>query len=379
MPINKNTYIYKLGHCPDLSVAEFCTLNNLQPNQENYPTYNFQWLVSDIEIDVNQTGSLIFGCEVLKSFDIAQKDDIEEALATHLEFNNYRKVGLYIPSMDKNKLFPMAKKFCNRVNIVDKLPNFGFWKQTNNWVITVKTENEIHLCKILSYSDQEFWGNVDQNLPKTDMNRGVINLKLARSMLNLSSNTNVWDNFAGQGRVLVAGMDLKTNFVASDIDLPVIKQLNENLAFASKYWQRTSFNKQRVEKVATLDLSTDQDATKEAKSEIVEQISTPYSIVTEGYLGPNFRREMSKEQVLQAVNEVNVMWKEVLNSVENLPINEIVGCLPFYPKLDFVPGYTFWNENSKWELVSLTNKHKTVQYKRENSNVGHLVFKLVRK
>ncbi len=382
---NNSTFFYRLGHCSELSVAEYFSLTGDQIGNDNSPKYNPQWLMSNTKLNVNLSGSLIFGCEVVGEAQYFEKDKLRLALATHLEFNNYKKVGLYIPIFEKGDLFSLAKKFCNRVNIIDKLPNFGFWKQTNNWIISVRFGNKIYLCKILSYSDQEFWSNLDQNLPRTDMSRGVINLKLARSMLNLTTKTNkkttIWDNFAGQGRVLVAGMDLKNQFLATDIDATVISQLNDNLKFATSFWERTNYNKQKTENIAELTLNKPQDATKVLRNENLDNLdmsTNSLAIVTEGYLGTNFKSEPTKIQMLEVVNSINEMWINVIKANQDTKVSEIIGCVPFYPKVNFVPKYTFWNTEPSWKLVALTPENDTVLYSRENSNVGHLVFKMIK-
>jgi hypothetical protein len=43
-----------------------------------------------------------------------------------------------------------------------------------------------------------------------------------------------------------------------------------------------------------------------------------------------------------------------------------------------VPEYTFWFSNPDWKLVQHTPDVKTINYKRDNSNVGHLIFKMIR-
>jgi hypothetical protein len=396
-------YFYRLGHCNDLAIAEYFALAKKLDLGDKKPevAYDSQYLMSDQLMDANDFGSMIFVAEVVAEVDV-QKTEIKEdfrpkfltKLDEYLEQAEFKKVGFYLPTFDKKVLFPIGKKHCNRVDILDNLPNFGYWKKTKNWLVSIKFGTTIYLCKIISYSDQEFWSEIDQGLPQADMSRGIINLKLARSMMNLTTCENIWDNFAGQGRVLVAGMDTKKVLYASDLDLIVETQLYKNYEFAKHFWTTQQYNKQLVENTGTLITNFTLDATKIIPADIAAKgfKDQELAIVTEGYLGTNFRKYPTKKEILEQVNKVNEIWKNVLlsnttNNANGIEINEIIGCVPFYPKFQdeqtqdrngYVPEYTFWFSNPDWKLVQLTPDVKTINYKRDNSNVGHLIFKMVR-
>jgi hypothetical protein len=422
-------YFYRLGHCNDLAIAEYFALasklvSKTSPDgifrdaqddkvldDDNFSikkpvvSYDAQYLMSDQLMDANDFGSMIFVAEVVAEVDV-QKTEIKEdfrpkfltKLDEYLEEVEFKKVGFYLPTFDKKVLFPIGKKHCNRVDILDNLPNFGYWKKTKNWLVSIKFGTTIYLCKIISYSDQEFWSEIDQGLPQADMSRGIINLKLARSMMNLTACENIWDNFAGQGRVLVAGMDSKKIMYASDLDPIVETQLYKNYEFAKHFWSNQNYNKQIVESTGELITNFTLDATKIIPADIAAKgfKNQELAIVTEGYLGTNFRKYPTKKEILEQVNKVNEIWKNVLlsnttNNTNGIEINEIVGCVPFYPKFQderiegqlqdrngYVPEYTFWFSNPDWTLVQLTPDVKTINYKRDNSNVGHLIFKMVR-
>jgi hypothetical protein len=400
-------YFYRLGHCNDLAIAEYFSLASRGNLSDKKPevAYDAQYLMSDQLLDANDFGSMIFVAVVVAEVDV-QKTEVKEdfrpkflaKLDEYLAQAEFKKVGFYLPTFDKKVLFPIGKKHCNRVDILDNIPNFGYWKKTKNWLVSIKFGTTIYLCKIISYSDQEFWSEIDQGLPQADMSRGIINLKLARSMLNLTTCENIWDNFAGQGRVLVSGMDSKKVLFASDIDAVVETQLYKNYEFAKHFWTTQQYNKQLVENTGELKANFTLDATKIIPADITNKgfKDQEIAIVTEGYLGTNFRKYPTKKEILEQVNKVNEIWKNVLlsnttNNANGIKINEIVGCVPFYPKFQdehkegdlqdrngYIPEYTFWFSNPDWKLVQLNPEVKTINYKRENSNVGHLIFKMVR-
>jgi tRNA G10 N-methylase Trm11 len=362
------TYIYKLGHCSSLAQAEFAILS-----ESDYEADNI-WLHSSYQLNVNQTGSLVFGAEVIASVSQFDETEILSKISEHLEANPSKKIGLYLPRVNTKAIFTAVKPHCSKINLSTKLPNFGHWKQTNNWLVLIPFKERYIIARINSYSDQEFWNKLDSALPEADMRRGIINLKLARSLLNLTSQKNVWDSFAGQGRLLAAGMDLKDNFWASDLDTRVISQLNRNLSAASEYWKNTTLNKQTIENIAQVKEVWDQDATRISLS----KFETDFAIVTEGTLGQNFEKPPTMDQAREQVFKVNKIWHELVDNYTDSSLQEIVGCLPFYPKLNFVPYYGFL-DTPNWQLVELSRKYQTLLYNRPDSLVGHMIFKLIKK
>ena len=380
-------YIYKLGHCPDLGVAEFLSVTANPSTKkplnidQNPPRFNFQWLMSNTLIDVNSTGSLVFGGSVVESFELdnnqVKEQVILDAIANYLSLNSVKKLGIFVPQVDSKELFKIIKPHCNKITITTKLPNFGHWKLTNNWLILIKFQTVLYLIKLDSYADQEFWTKMDDGLPCADMSRGIINLKLGRSLLNLTNNPNVWDSFAGQGRIIASGMDLKANFLASDNDERVIPDCVKNCNYAEHFWSKNKFNKQDTEVIGQLNSSWIQDA-----SEVNEELETffgdkTYAIVSEGYLGKNFKNapdlDKAKEQELKLIE----LWEKLLVNYANSPVQEIVACLPFYPQINYIPEYKMLSQNPNWQMIKLC-KTNFIEYKRDNSLVGHLIFKLVK-
>ncbi len=362
------TYIYKLGHCSSLAQSEFASLS-----ESDYEADSL-WLHSSYQMNVNQSGSLVFGAQVIAS--LAQFDEVEilAKVSEHLADNPSKKIGLYLPRINTKEIFKAVKPHCSKINLSTKLPNFGHWKQTNNWLVLIQFKERYIIARINSYSDQEFWNKLDSTLPESDMRRGIINLKLARSLLNLTSQKNVWDSFAGQGRLIAAGMDLKDNFWASDLDTRVISQLNRNLKASTEFWDRSTMDKQKTETIAIIKETWDQDASRIS----LHKFETDFAIVTEGTLGQNFEKPPTMDQAREQVFKINKLWHELINNYSDTALQEIVGCLPFYPKLNFVPYYGFLDTDN-WQLVELSRKHQTLLYNRPNSLVGHMIFKLIKK
>jgi hypothetical protein len=363
-----STYIYKLGHCPVLSQVEFALLS-----QSDYEADNL-WLHSSYDINVNKTGSIVFGAEVISVMNEFDEGEVLTKIGNHLSNNPSKKIGLFLPRISTKAIFSTVKKYCSKINISQSIPNFGHWKQTNNWLILIPFKNRIVLAKLNSYSDQEFWTNLDGTLPEADMRRGIINLKLARSLLNLTNQKNIWDSFAGLGRVPISGFDLKDNFWFSDLDERVITSLKKNIDTANSFWKNNTLDKKPNTEIAKTIQVWTQNASKLPTIEIDQKIS----IVTEGTLGQNFDRPPTYDQAEEQAYKVNIIWQELINNYKDSNIDEIVGCLPFYPKINFIPHYDFL-DSKDWELIPLHHRHHTILYSRSNSLVGHLIFKITRK
>jgi hypothetical protein len=365
-------YFYLLGHCPDLSEAEYLSVAGGVEGFDYERLGDF--LISDTLIDVNLTGSLVMCGEIIST---SQKpSELIESVEEYLSQNKIREIGLNINQIPKNQLYEVAKNYCKRVNIINVLPNFGHWKSTNNWLITIFANKTLYLIRLKSYSDQGFWNTLDSSIPCLDMSRGIINLKLGRSLLNLSKSQNIWDPFVGQGRIPIAGIDLKQKFISSDMDETVMKDLEKNYKFANHFWTRQRFNKIVTEKVANIETPFVCDVTTFDNSENLNLAD--FSIVTEGFLGKNFKSQPEERDVMMQSKFVSEMWVKFFENIKDSPIKEVVGCLPFYPQFD-IPNYDFLSKLDGFDQVELLPNQKFIEYSRDRTFVGHLIFKVNKK
>ena len=362
-------YFYLLGHCPDLSEAEYLRVTG-DTNYERLGDY----LISDTIIDVNLTGSLVMSGEIIGT---SQKPaELIEQIEVYLSENKVREIGLNINQISKNQLYEVVKNFCKRVNIINIIPNFGHWKSTNNWLITIFTNKSLYLVRLNSYSDQGFWNTLDTSIPCLDMSRGIINLKLGRSLLNLTKSQTIWDPFVGQGRIPIAGVDIKSKFLSSDMDESVMKDLEKNYKFANHFWSRQRLNKIVTEKIAEIEPPFVCDVTEFNNSQNL--YLTEVSIATEGFLGKNFKSQPDERDVKMQSKVVSEMWIKFFENIKDSPIIELVGCLPFYPNFE-LPNYDFLTKLEGFEQVELLPGMKFIEYSRAKTFVGHLIFKVVRK
>jgi hypothetical protein len=384
-------FFYRLGHCPQLGIEELTfqgvkvvdIIKNSQitkyaitnQSQENLPTFaNFGSIVF--------CAKLLFQIQTSQSFSTNPIETLESCLK---QLPVSKKLGIAIT--DKvltNKLSPksvinLAKNYgFKQINLISTEPNYGYFKSAKNWLIVEKiNSNQIIGLQLIDRFNQDFWAKLDTNLPATDIKRGVINLKLARSLLNLTDKQKIYDPFAGQGRVLIAGLNLKSSFWASDIDSKVTADIQTNWDYAKSQFPNSTAKLTKCFSLPAQDMQFLED---------------DIAIVTEGYLGVNYGNNPSLEQIKNTYSNLEKIWTKVLEKARTFGYKEIIGCLPYYPQFKPNPLYpTFLSkicqnhdfEPHKWQsnTQDLKNPENVyfINYQRPNTFVGHSIFKAVLK
>jgi tRNA G10 N-methylase Trm11 len=374
--INNYQFLYKLGHCPEICAEEFLVLTKSKP-EEIMVSGNY--LFSNKEVNVNLSGGLVFGAKILKQFDFNKEnkvkviEEIENILIDGQESGQYKKTGFSLDfAYDLTRLLKITKKYSvkNTVLITEKTPNIGNWKSMKNWIVQIKILDTTIIFKINSYFNQEKWAKIDSTLPKGDMKRGIINLKLARILNNLTINPNIWDPFCGSGRNLVSAIDIKKQFYLSDSAQVCI----EDEVPANFNYILTQFKNEEIE-TAKLVSSFVADAG-EFKNPCIE--GEDLAIVTEGWLGTNLHgNKVNIELVKKDFQFLAKTWRTIIyKASQSKQVSDIIFCLPYHIN---------WPEESQKLLESiykwLENTNYTIQfppviYSREKSNVGHAIIHL---
>jgi hypothetical protein len=387
----QNQYFYRLGHQPKISQAEFSFLTRDKDFEDDH-----DYILSDSYLDIHTTGSLVYAGKNLK---VWQKDiqdiSVEEVcrfLKIYIETaitagDNLKKLGLVLPEAWHARVLSTAKAAgAKKINIIpfDKNLNYGHWKQTKNWLLFFGYKDSVVLGRVTHFSDQEFWQNLDTRLPAGEMSRGLINLKLARTLLNLTDKKIIWDPFCGHGRILVSGIDLKSEFFASDVDADELKaDVVANFDYATNYWAKYGFW-QRDDKEPTLAKLAEVftlDATQVSYKHFAKELDLKnMAIVTEGYLGKNFKMQPSRQQIEKEWEVMETLWRKTILEAKKQNITEIIFCLPFYQhnqaKLlpDFISRIL---GGSGYESTDFGGQNFLL-YSRKDSFVGHYIVKLVK-
>jgi len=146
--------------------------------------------------------------------------------------------------------------------------------------------------------------------PERDILRGMIPVKLAKIMINLSEankSAAILDPFCGTGTVLIEAMVAgHKKIIGSDNDAKAINQSSKNI-----HWVRENYELENID--VGLFISKAEEVSKEIKLNSVD------AIITEPYLGPLQRGSESKEQIKKIINELSELylnsfkeWKKIL-------------------------------------------------------------------
>jgi hypothetical protein len=364
-------YIYRLGHCRDLAIAEYTTLT-----KDTNISIHGSWLFSSTKIDTNTSGSLVFGGEVIAKIPKNEqtREEIINTLYEYIVANSadLKKLGISVPLDYSKNLLDLAKKAgAKKINIIkDQLPNYGHKKSVKNWIVITEIANELVIFKILSYADQQFWSEIDERLPGNDMRRGMINLKLARSLVNLVYSKSIYDPFCGVGRVAVAAYDKDKEWLLSDIDESCLADCQENIDQAKYLWRiRKQFETDKNIEIFEQDVK-EIDGLNQSLSEV--------AIVTEGYLGVNYGRELNDEEIAREFDLQTELWTKTLKASKNKKISQLVFCLPYYIRkdADILPLWIKEVAHSTGYKMENLNEKGMVLYRRDNTKVGHAIVKL---
>ena len=372
-------YFYSLGHVPQLGLNEYLVLsaNSSFLVNENY-------LLSDTLVDITQTGSLIYSGEILGVFDYSDKNKAElpSLVGNLLKQADISKVGLALPMGYNPRGWLQIFKSLGykKINIITGEITFGHFKQTKEWFQLFKFKDKMYFGKITARFDQQLWRVLDDKVLKGDMSRGLINLKLARSMANLVPETAIWDPFCGVNRNLVAAIDLKENFFASDIDAACLEEAKSNFEAAHEF-----LTKNTTQVLGHLKETFECDASNFKDFRRFQGLDI--GVVTEGFLGTNYTSKIPDSVAQLEFEKIFSIWLVFLKNTEKSNIRNMVFCLPFYPELrnlsiKMLQEFIDKIAASNWQIEPFEsiNSHKTnyILYKRDKSIVAHALFRLTK-
>lgn len=192
-------YFAFAGHESTLTEAEFIK-HNIDYTIENYQDYKVFFI--DKNVNCNNFGSVIFSGKVLKTIEDREIsiNTLFDTIKENIESKIVNVFSSFNTKIDIKEIKQGTK--AKSVNIrSNQFPNHGHLKSADNFIISKTKSGEVYLLKITSYTDQNLYKFIDENLPNNDLKKGIINLKLAKSLLNLANNSTYLDPFAGYGRV----------------------------------------------------------------------------------------------------------------------------------------------------------------------------------
>jgi hypothetical protein len=290
-----------------------------------------------------------------------------------------KKIGIAIACKMPGKHIQYFKQFnFKKINIVHKAPTHGNLKHTRHWLLVFKFQGLFYVGKITEYANQQFWSDLDMGMPVQDMDRGMINLKLGRCLLNLRDDrsSTVWDPLGGVGRNLVAGLDLINRFWISDLDSKCESQAKQNLDFAKDFYSQKNIHiESDLQGIFTHNITHRLPANLEQKI----GSETNLSVVTEGYLGHNLAKNYTSKIFQTQLVEIETMWNQALRYWQELKIAEVIFCLPQLLKnnhQNIKPDLSKILAGTRYLNTDLLDGGKDIVYSRKTTVIGHRVIKL---
>lgn len=335
------TFAYKIGHNLELAKNEFYYLSK---NAEY--ELDGDYILTNFDLDIAQCGSMIFKAKIHKELTALPK---KIGYVTNTPANRHASLIKYLKNLGAKKIL-----------ISPKEPNYGQVKYVGNWFIHCKE----YFLEVVQFFDQEMWARIDMSLPGKDMKKGIINLKLARSMANFTETDNICDPFAGLGRNAIALWDKSKNFQLSDIDPDCEIAINKNIKYINTKIKSES-------KAISI-------ATKDAK-DLTNEFGEEFCVVTEGFLTDAANYFLSLKEASERMEGVKNTWKEIFQNWAKIEgLKDVVFCLPFFITR---------NEDVFWDVIKdLPKEFKIVPfissdyifYKRKDTRIGHMIVKITK-
>jgi len=231
---------------------------------------------------------------------------------------------------------------------------FVIWKRGNSFL----------LCQTVANQDIESYTIRDREKPFRDSKMGMLPPKLAQVLVNLAGEGQIIDPFCGSGTIAIEAALMGRKSLNSDLNRRFIAGAQQNFSAMS---DRLGINFHL------------------AQFEVSDALALPWQemsgcVVTEGYLGINFERRPSPNQVRQQAAELLSLWEKLFVRIAEGDVQTVCCCLPNWQQgaggvsiagklfesikpLGFVPQAIF-------------DGQKSFVYKRERTFVGREVVGL---
>lgn len=253
-------YYFLLGNAIGLSRAELESL--LVLNKINYKIlHEFKsHLILDAECEIKCSDLIKQSGGIIKIGKIISKitsqgsvtTDINELKIDNIAIKQYSNFGVSLVGFQAN-VKDICEKLKHSVNLHYILPKEGHElssAQISNKnileIVIVKVENEFIFFQTQCVQDINYWSKKDVGRPFVDDRLGMLPLKVARMMINISLaviprlpafggktgilNLSLLDPFCGMGSILEEAIDVGfKNVIGSDINKEVLTKCEKNL------------------------------------------------------------------------------------------------------------------------------------------------------
>lgn len=276
--------------------------------------------------------------------------DIFQSERDHCRFTNPPKANM-----------TSARIFEERM--IQKGIEFLVWFQGDRYILAKTVANQ----NIRNYTVR------DRKKEFRDAHMGMLPPKLAQMMLNIAAvpkDAVVWDPFCGSGTVNIEAILMGHKNYGSDLDVDRVKHSQENYAQMAEHFR--------------FDPSTGGFFTADAGKipSFMKDVKSPLWVVTEGYLGQNFRQAPNPGQVQESKKTVLNIWQQVFEVWNKLGVEGACFSLPNWQagsrSLSIVDRVMEYGKKAGYELVPLDEDFPTYVYSRERAHVGREIVKVVK-
>ena len=283
----------------------------------------------------------------------------------------FRKLLQNIKTAAKKQNIPL--RFINRdFRNIDAGTYFRekLWREENIEFFLFSENGKLTLAETFAAQNVEAFAERDYGKPERDMQVGMLPPKLALMMVNLARDAAgklpavIWDPFCGTGTILLEALRLHVEIFGSDLAPAMVAASRTNL--------RYFFPDFPVERII------EHDATTRLTGEM-----KPHVIVSEGYLGPIQRLNLTKEQFIALEEQIAPLYEKFFAALRAESREVILAC-PFWRgeqgnlfQLQKIlekaarSGYTV-------RAFSQGTKRGSLEFIRKDQVVGREIFKFVR-
>lgn len=439
-----HNYVFILGNHPFLSIAELCRI--FGEKALKHTTDVFAIFESEEELDqsfLNRIGGSQKIYAVLEKFSLedAEQETIglvsgklrDPSRGRSGQFRNdaelaQKKINFAInvygeaPQGFQKKILTGVKSQLKALDLSVRYMHLDFGNIVNVQSIHEKTVElgtefavffvvqQAIVAHLIGVQDIGGYAQRDLGKPERDMDVGLMPPKLVQMMINIAGvekGQALYDPFCGTGGILLEGAMMGITSYGSDIDENAVEQAKKNLEWILKTQTPKSQNsktpniiKTKAKRIDGKELELSYPYLKASKHQLfvkdarkLDSISFPFdAVVTEGYLGPILKREVTPNQLAHIEGEINVLYQAFFEAIARYAAKRhaaIVCCLPFYivdekpvtlqkplesilalgyTASDLVPGWVYQR------LGVVKNKRKSLLYARKNQHVGREIF-----
>lgn len=385
-----STYLFLLGNTPALSRAELVAVFGETNLYEFGPSFMASDLIftSDTAVQPENVLPRLGGTvKILEVVAKLPKNDTEGYTTAIIEF-------LVNQSLDGNKItFMIAEHYRDHLPAIEaaliktSLTKQGikarYIEQSRRGMAGAVTSHhkvtELHLIELNSESylaitratqSGDDWSHRDRSRPYADAHKGMLPLKVARIMVNLSlgadtltpetnSRHTVYDPFCGAGSVLTEALVQGCNAVGSDVDAAAISGTRSNLQKLTQSWSAAPEWHVTVGDVTHIG---------------AEQLKLrPTTIVTEPFLGKPTAPPHKLPDIFRGLQKLYLgafkQWSRILS-----PGSTIVMVFPIFSEARAGLNWDQFIDNLA--QLGYTAKSEPILYHRPNARVHRQIYQL---